>query len=110
MPGGLVFPRHEHRGFEHAVVLSGGYEDERGEFVAGDYSIADMAAHPWINPYTKAPLDLSEFANVRRWHEAVAGRPAVQRAYALADRYGAKREMTPEMHKILFGTPANSNA
>ncbi|MCM2268632.1 MAG: cupin domain-containing protein [Thermoanaerobaculia bacterium] len=39
MPGGLVFPRHEHVGFEHAVVLAGGYDDERGEFVAGDYAV-----------------------------------------------------------------------
>jgi len=84
---------------------------EGREFIAaGMFSIADMAAHPWINPYTKAPLDLAEFANVRRWHEAIAQRPAVKRAYALAERYGAKREMTPEMHKILFGTPANTTA
>lgn len=75
-------------------------------FVAGDeYSIADMAIHPWINPYTKAPLDLSGFAHLNRWHADVAARPAVQRAYALADRYGAQREMTAEMRKILFGTP-----
>lgn len=39
MPGGLVFPRHEHLGFEHAVVLSGGYDDERGEFLAGDFAV-----------------------------------------------------------------------
>jgi GST-like protein len=75
------------------------------EFIAGHFSIADMAAHPWINPYTKAPLDLEPFANLRRWHAAVAARSAVQRAYAVGERYGAKREMTPEMHKILFGTP-----
>ncbi|MEO7793249.1 MAG: cupin domain-containing protein [Thermoanaerobaculia bacterium] len=37
MPGGRRFPRHEHLGFEQATVLSGGYTDERGEFVAGDY-------------------------------------------------------------------------
>lgn len=75
-------------------------------FVAGDeYSIADMAIHPWINPYTKAPLDLSGFAHLNRWHADVAARPAVQRAYALADRYGAQREMTAEMRKNLFGTP-----
>lgn len=37
MPGGRRFPRHEHFGFEHATVLAGGYSDERGEFVAGDY-------------------------------------------------------------------------
>ena len=76
------------------------------EFIAGPYSIADMAVHPWINPYSKAPLDLTPFANVRRWHAQIAARPAVQRAYALAQQYGANREMTPEMRKILFGTPS----
>lgn len=76
------------------------------EFIAGHYSIADMAVHPWINPYSKAPLDLTPFANVRRWHAQIAARPAVQRAYALAQQYGANREMTPEMRKILFGTPS----
>ena len=82
---------------------------EGREFIAGDgYSIADMAAHPWINPYTKAPLDLTPFANLRRWHAAIAARPAVKRAYALAEKYGTKREMTPEMHKILFGTPSTT--
>jgi putative transcriptional regulator len=39
MPGGRIFPRHEHLGFEHAVVLAGGYEDERGEFLAGDFEV-----------------------------------------------------------------------
>jgi GST-like protein len=52
-------------------------------FIAGnDYTIADMACYPWINPYTKVPLDLAPFAEVRRWHEAIAQRPATQRAYA----------------------------
>jgi putative transcriptional regulator len=37
MPGGRRFQRHEHRGWEHATVLAGGYNDERGEFVSGDY-------------------------------------------------------------------------
>jgi putative transcriptional regulator len=39
MPGGRVFPRHRHTGFEHAVVLAGGYEDEKGSFTAGDFAI-----------------------------------------------------------------------
>lgn len=39
MPPGLRFPRHLHLGFEQVVVLSGGYDDERGEFVAGDYGV-----------------------------------------------------------------------
>ncbi len=39
MPGGLAFPRHRHLGFEHVVVLSGGYGDERGELLAGDFGV-----------------------------------------------------------------------
>lgn len=39
MPAGLRFPRHLHEGFEQVVVLAGGYDDERGEFVAGDYGV-----------------------------------------------------------------------
>ncbi len=39
MPGGRVFPRHIHDGFEHAVVLAGGYEDERGAFKVGDFVV-----------------------------------------------------------------------
>ena len=39
MPPGLRFPRHVHLGLEQVVVLSGGYDDERGEFVAGDYGV-----------------------------------------------------------------------
>src|SRR3546814_2235892 len=55
------------------------------EFIAGDeYTIADMACHPWINPYEKAPLDLEPFPEIRRWHAAIAARPATKRAYALA--------------------------
>lgn len=38
MPGSKRFPRHEHLGFEQVTVLSGGYEDERGSFEAGDYA------------------------------------------------------------------------
>ena len=76
------------------------------EFIAGDeYGIADMASYPWINPYAKAPLDLEPFANVRRWHAAIAARPATQRAYALAKQVNpdAGKPMSEEEKKILFG-------
>ncbi len=79
------------------------------EFIAGEaYSIADMACHPWINPYRKAPLDLAPFAEVRRWHAAIAARPAVQRAYALASQVNpdAGKPMSDAEKKILFGQGA----
>src|SRR5208282_4119218 len=53
-------------------------------FVAGAYSIADMAAYPWIVPYARQGQDLEDFPNLKRWFEAIRGRPAVERAYARA--------------------------
>jgi len=75
-------------------------------FIAGDeYTIADMAAYPWINPYTKAPLDLEPYPDLRRWHAAIAARPATQRAYALTTQVNpeAGKPLTDEERKQLFG-------
>ena len=78
------------------------------EFIAGDYGIADMACHPWISPYDRAPLDLAPFPEVRRWHAAIAARPAVQRAYALSRTVNpdAGKPMSDEERRILFGQTA----
>jgi GSH-dependent disulfide-bond oxidoreductase len=54
------------------------------EFIAGEYSIADMAAYPWIVPHESQQMNLNHFTNVKRWFEAIKARPAVQRAYAKA--------------------------
>lgn len=75
-------------------------------FIAGDeYSIADMACYPWVGAHTSAPLDLAPFAEVRRWREAIAARPATQRAYALAQQVNpaAGKPLSDEEKKILFG-------
>lgn len=75
-------------------------------FIAGDdYTIADMAAYPWINPYTKAPLDLEPYPELRRWHAAIAARPATQRAYALTKQVNpnAGKPLSEEERKQLFG-------
>ena len=75
-------------------------------FIAGDqYTIADMAAYPWINPYTRAPLDLEPYPELRRWHASIAGRPATQRAYALTQQVNpnAGKPLTEEERKQLFG-------
>ncbi|MBX3687942.1 glutathione binding-like protein [Dokdonella sp.] len=75
-------------------------------FITGDdYTIADMACYPWINPYTRAPLDLEPFANLRRWHASIAARPATQRAYARAATVNpqAGQPLSDAEKKILFG-------
>jgi len=50
-------------------------------FVAGDYSIADMAIWPWISRFEWQTIDLKQYPNVLRWYKAIAARPAVQRGY-----------------------------
>jgi len=75
-------------------------------FIAGDgYTIADMAAYPWINPYTKAPLDLEPYPELRRWHASIAARPATQRAYALTAQVNpdAGKPLSEEERRQLFG-------
>jgi GST-like protein len=54
---------------------------EGRDFVAGDYSIADMAIWPWISRFEWQQMDLSEFPNVRDWYVRIAGREAVQKGY-----------------------------
>ncbi len=53
----------------------------RHEYVAGDYSIADMACYPWIVNHEWQRQNLNDFPNIKRWYEAIAARPAVKRAY-----------------------------
>jgi GST-like protein len=51
------------------------------EFVADDYSVADIAIWPWISRYEWQTIDLAEYPNVKRWYTTIANRPAVQRGY-----------------------------
>jgi GST-like protein len=56
---------------------------DRG-FVAGDYSIADMAIYPWIVPYERQGQKLEDTPHLKRWFESIKARPATERAYAKA--------------------------
>jgi GSH-dependent disulfide-bond oxidoreductase len=51
------------------------------EFVADDYSIADIAIWPWVSRFEWQTIDLNQYPNVKRWYLAIAARPAVQRGY-----------------------------
>jgi GSH-dependent disulfide-bond oxidoreductase len=52
-------------------------------YVAGEYSIADMAIHPWIVPHKMQGLDLVDFPNIKTWFEKINARAAVQKAYKI---------------------------
>jgi GST-like protein len=51
------------------------------EYMAGEYSVADIATWPWISRYDWQTIDLAQYPNVKRWYLAVANRPAVQKGY-----------------------------
>jgi len=61
---------------------------EQNEYVAGAYSIADIAMWPWASRYEWQQVDLDEFENVKRWYRAIAERPAVQAGYHVPSQVG----------------------
>lgn len=76
------------------------------DFVAGpDYSIADMAAYPWIVPWEKQGQKLDDFPHLKRWFTAIAERPGTKAAYARAPQinpdYG--KTMSEAAKKVMFG-------
>jgi GST-like protein len=83
-----------------------GVLDDRLEgrrFIAGDYSIADMACYPWIVPHENQGQRLEDFPNLARWFAAIRERPAVVRAYELAKEVRTAPVMDDEAKKVLFG-------
>ena len=78
------------------------------EFIAGSYSIADMACYPWIVPYERQGQNLNDFPQLKRWFEAVRERPATQRAYARAGEVNTATTMSEEAKRVLFGQDAST--
>ena len=80
------------------------------EFLAGDYSIADMAAYPWIVPHARQGQKLQDTPHLERWFETIRARPGTVRAYAEATPYTGRPTVTEEGKKLLFGQTAASVA
>jgi GST-like protein len=78
------------------------------EFIAGDYSIADMACYPWIVPHERQRQNLDDFPNLKRWFAAIRERPATQRAYALAKEINPAPVVSEDAKRILFGQDAST--
>ena len=75
------------------------------DFILGkQYTIADMAAYPWVIPERQGQ-DMNDFPNLKRWHAAIKARPATARAYARAQEVNPKPTQirTEEERRILFG-------
>ncbi len=75
------------------------------EFVAGDYSIADMASWPWVLLHQRQGRDITQFPHLKRWLDTIHARPAVVKGEAL----GAERRMSitdEESRKVLFNQTA----
>jgi GST-like protein len=72
-------------------------------FLAGDYSIADIACYPWVIPERQAQ-DIDEFPHLKRWKADIRARPAVQRAYEIAKTINLKPAVNDdEARRVLFG-------
>lgn len=77
------------------------------EWIADDYSIADIACWPWIVPYERQGQSLDDFPHVKAWFERMKARPAVQRGFAVGQELrDASRTMDEEAKKVLFGQRA----
>jgi GST-like protein len=78
-------------------------------YLAGrEYSIADIAAYPWIVPWQLQSQDLALFPALARWFAQIAARPGTARAYARAEAFRSSPVVTEESRKILFGQTAGS--
>jgi GST-like protein len=75
-------------------------------FVAGDYSIADMASYPWTVSYERQGQKLADFPNLKRWFEAIAARPATIRAYEKGKAVNPTPGISDAAKKVLFGQTA----
>jgi len=73
------------------------------EYIAGEYSIADIASFPWVLPYKKLGNDLDRFANLRRWFDAINERPAVRRGVDLGKDWRRDESRSSKAHSIMFG-------
>jgi GSH-dependent disulfide-bond oxidoreductase len=73
------------------------------EYIAEDYSIADMACYPWIVPHERQGQKLEDFPHLQRWFETLKARPAIESAYEKGRPYQNSPVVTAESRAILFG-------
>lgn len=82
------------------------------EFIADDYSIADIACYPWVVPHRAFGQNLAHFPNLARWFDTIAARPATVRTYdGVEDVYGTRaKPLSKAERRVLFGQSRHSTA
>lgn len=78
------------------------------DFLAGDYSIADIACVGWVRPWKNQGQEIDDFPNLKRWLETIRARPAVERGMAVGQEYRRSIADDEEAKKILFGQRARA--
>ena len=78
------------------------------EFLAGDYSIADIASFPWVRPYRRLGNDVGNFPNLQRWYETLKARPAVRRGIDLGSEWQRTEATDDEAKALLFNQNADT--
>ena len=76
------------------------------EFIIDAYSIADMAAYPWIVPHERQRQNLDDFPNLKRWFDAIGARAATVRAYEKGAAINKGPTVTEAAKKVMFGQTA----
>ena len=76
------------------------------DFLAGDYSIADMAAYPWTVSHERQGQNLDDFPDLKRWFHAIEDRPATIAAYARGETVNRPAVMSEEDKRVLLGQTA----
>jgi GSH-dependent disulfide-bond oxidoreductase len=79
-------------------------------FIAGEFSIADIACYPWIVPHEAHGQNLEDFPHLKRWFDTIAARPATVRTYeGVENVYAPKKQaLSEEERHVLFGQGANA--
>jgi GSH-dependent disulfide-bond oxidoreductase len=88
-------------------VLNKHLSDGR-EYICGDYSIADMAAYPWVVPHERQRQDMGQFPYLSSWFEGIHNRPSTQKAYDIAKLINTAPTVDQNAKSILFGQDAKT--
>ena len=84
-------------------VLNRQLEKSGGDYIAGEYSIADIASYPWILPWEGQGMKLDDHPALSAWFERIRQRPAVVRAYERAEEFDREELTADEARQVLFG-------